>query len=286
MQGPIGRRQTEVIGLKQGAGGDGTLAEDALTRLDRRLLAIAGAIERAGEFDVAVVATSAVRDAPNRRRVEELVHARLGAELVVLTGTGEAELAYRGARLATVDDATVAVIDIGGASTEIAVGSTATPRSISLDLGVVRTTTGARAADRPDPEAIKVLRRDARAAFEAALAGFPPHDVAIGVAGTFTSLAAVDIGKYDSELVHGHVLSATRVEELIAGLAALPLAERRRVPGLHPDRAAVIVTGGALALGAMEALASSTLTVSERDLLDGVALAAMDGDLRAARTIS
>jgi exopolyphosphatase / guanosine-5'-triphosphate,3'-diphosphate pyrophosphatase len=99
---------------------------------------------------------------------------------------------------------------------------------------------------------------------------------AVGVAGTVTSLAALDLSltEYDSDRVHGHLLSAAGVAEQLERLAALPLAERREVPGLEPERAPVIVAGAAILLEVMRYLGVREIAVSERDLLDGAALEA------------
>ena len=98
----------------------------------------------------------------------------------------------------------------------------------------------------------------------------------MGVAGTVTSLAALDLGlaEYDSDRVHGHRLSEAAVQAQLERLAALPLAERREVPGLEPERAPVIVAGAAILLEAMRYLGLREIEVSERDLLDGAALEA------------
>jgi exopolyphosphatase/guanosine-5'-triphosphate,3'-diphosphate pyrophosphatase len=98
----------------------------------------------------------------------------------------------------------------------------------------------------------------------------------IAVAGTPTSFAAVELRlePYDRERVHGHRLTREACERILAGLAALPLAERRRVPGLHPDRAPTIVAGGLILAETMEIFGLDAMEVSERDILEGAALAA------------
>jgi exopolyphosphatase/guanosine-5'-triphosphate,3'-diphosphate pyrophosphatase len=284
--GPVGERETEVVGLKRGAATDGTLAEDALERLDARLRDVGQKVAAAGGFSVIAVGTSAVRDAPNRARVAEILARHLSCRLTVLTGQQEAGLAYSGARLAVADGVRVAVLDVGGASTEVAVGSAGPPTAVSVDLGAVRCTKGAISTDPPDPEALGALRETATRRFSSELEGLPGHDVAIGVAGTLTSLAAVDLGEYDPAQVHGHRLGRTRLQELIGALGRLPLAERRDVPGLHPDRAPVVVTGGVIALAALAALGHEEITISERDLLDGAVLSVVSGALRADPPIS
>jgi exopolyphosphatase / guanosine-5'-triphosphate,3'-diphosphate pyrophosphatase len=101
---------------------------------------------------------------------------------------------------------------------------------------------------------------------------------AIGVAGTVTSLAALDLGleEYDRERVHGHVLTLEAVEELLGRLAALPLEERKRLPALDAGRAPVIVAGATIVREVLRRYALDSLRASERDLLHGIALAAAE----------
>jgi exopolyphosphatase/guanosine-5'-triphosphate,3'-diphosphate pyrophosphatase len=119
------------------------------------------------------------------------------------------------------------------------------------------------------------------AAIEAAASDVLPElqpATAIGVAGTITSLAALDLGleEYDRERVHGHVLTRDGARAQLERLAALPLDERRRVPALDPDRAPVIVAGAAILVAILDAYDLDAIRVSERDLLDGAALAAAE----------
>lgn len=275
---PEGPRETHVIGLKRGAADDGTLAHDALVRLRQRLDDFGETVARAGLTEVIAVGTSAVRDAPNRADVGAALAASLGGRLVVLSGDHEARLSYRGARLARPRGRT-AVLDVGGASTEIAVGSGSTPdTAVSVDLGVVRCHGGSIAGDPPGAGPAGALRSEVRRAIVERVTALPRDGALIGVAGTITSLAAIDIGRHDPRLVDGHLLSRDRLEALMVTLSELPLRRRRQMPGLHPDRAPVIVVGAAIALGAMDALEAERLTASERDLLDGVAAAVLEGD--------
>jgi exopolyphosphatase/guanosine-5'-triphosphate,3'-diphosphate pyrophosphatase len=98
----------------------------------------------------------------------------------------------------------------------------------------------------------------------------------IGVAGTITTLAALELGRYDPELVHGYRLTRDTVERQLARLASLPLAERRRLPGLEPERAPVIVGGAAIVVETLAHTGVEELEVSEHDLLTGAALAAAE----------
>jgi exopolyphosphatase/guanosine-5'-triphosphate,3'-diphosphate pyrophosphatase len=116
--GAVGERRATVTGLRKGAGADGSVAPDALERLDACLAGYADAIAAAGNPLVVAVGTAAVREAPNRDEISAVVRRRLGTDLMVVTGEQEATLAYRGARMALADpNGPCRMIDIGGAST-------------------------------------------------------------------------------------------------------------------------------------------------------------------------
>ena len=221
------------------------------------------------------VATSAVRDAPNRDAVAAVVEARLGAPMRVLSGEEEAAASFAGARLAVDDDGPVVVVDVGGGSTELVRGGPDGPdAAVSLQLGAVRQTERHLADDPPRPEELDALRQEARSLIEPAIAGIGGPAPVIGVAGTATSLAAIDLGAYDRDRVHRHRLALETVDRIAARLAAMTVSQRRDVPGLDPERAGVIVAGALLVAEAARAARRRELMISETDLLDGVALAA------------
>ncbi len=271
--GPIGERITTVTALKAGAGPDGRLTADALTRLDDCLAGYAQRIAAFVPDDVVVVGTSAVRDAPNRDAVADAVRLRLGASLTVLAGAQEAELAYVGARLAVRGDGSVIVMDIGGGSTELVQGGPEGPHSaVSMDLGSVRQTEALLHDDPPTVGQVDALLDEARTMSREAFAIIGSGAPIVGVAGTMTSLAAIAQGAYDPQRVHGAVLAIAQIETILWRVAALALDVRRQVPGLHPDRAPAIVAGACICLGVMQAAGAAEVTVSERDLLDGAVL--------------
>jgi exopolyphosphatase/guanosine-5'-triphosphate,3'-diphosphate pyrophosphatase len=171
------------------------------------------------------------------------------------------------------------VIDIGGGSTELVVG---TGREVlfhaSLQAGVVRHTERHLPSDPPAAAELEALAGDVRGLLEAALAEAEDLDVEAGiaVAGTPTSLAAVDLGleEYDPDRVHGHVIELVKIQRMLSTLAALPVAERREVTGLHRDRAPTIVAGVVILVEAMRAFGLDAIQVSEHDILHGAALEA------------
>ena len=273
VDGPRGERITTITALRRGAGSDGSLAAEALGRFDECLAQFAATIDAFGADEVVVVGTSAVRDAPNRDRVAAIVSARLGVELQVLAGAHEAELSYIGARLATVGDGPVIVMDIGGGSTELVRGDSAGPgAAVSLDAGGVRFTETFLHDDPPTHAQVIALRDEAAGLVVPALAALGGPAPIIGVAGTMTTLAAIAQGGYDPERVHGTILTTDQVQQITENLVALPLAQRRLVPGLHPDRAPSIVAGALIACTVLVAAAVDEVAISERDLLDGARL--------------
>jgi exopolyphosphatase/guanosine-5'-triphosphate,3'-diphosphate pyrophosphatase len=175
------------------------------------------------------------------------------------------------------------VIDIGGGSTELIVGTGGEISfHTSLQLGVVRHTERHLSSDPPTVTELEALATDARGSIEAAagsLAGNSPT-AGIAVAGTPTSLAAVEmeLEPYDSDRVHGRTLSLETIQHLLSQLASAPLAERREIPGMHPDRAPTIVAGVVILIETMRAFGIERIRVSEHDILYGVALAVPSGD--------
>ncbi len=274
---PVGERLTTVTALRRGAAADGTVTAEALDRLDRCLREYAPRLQAFVPDEVVAVGTSAVRDAPNRAEVAERIRDRLGTRLRVLTGPEEAELSYVGARLAVDGDEVVLVMDIGGGSTELVRGDASGPtEAVSMDIGSVRCTDEYLHGDPPTEQeraSLQAAAAEAAAPVIAAIGGPAPM---IGVAGTITTLAAIDHGQYDRDLVHGSRLTRGGIEAMAARLGAMSLDERRTVPGLHPDRAPAIVAGACIAAGVLQAAGLDLLRVSERDLLDGVVLRLTD----------
>src|SRR5205823_5752639 len=179
----------------------------------------------------------------------------------IVTGNEEAQLTRRGVGERARG---TLVLDIGGGSTELVVDDF----HVSLPMGSVRFT-----ERYPDP--------DACAAAVRALLAEHVHvraDAAVGVAGTVTTLAALDLGleRYDRHRVHGHVLTATGARRQLERLAAMSLEERRAVPALEPERAPVIVAGAVILGETLDFFALDAIEVSERDILDGIALAAAE----------
>ena len=214
-----------------------------------------------------LVATSAVRDAENGEAFLGEIEWSYGFATRLLSGDEEAALTLRGIGTDRPVGERTLVLDIGGGSTELVLGSNRT----SVDVGSVRATERFLRTDPPTGEEIDACAEDVRSQL-------PELDVddAVGVAGTITSIAALDLGldEYERERVHGHPLSFAGAEAQLERLGALPLAERRGVPALDPERAPVIVAGALILVEVLRRYELDAIEVSERDILDGAALEA------------
>jgi len=217
-------------------------------------------LESLGAERTLAIATSAVRDAENGEAFLGEVEWSYGFTTRLLSGDEEAELTLRG--VGAVDAGTL-VVDIGGGSTELRVAGT--DLRTSLDIGCVRLTE--RFGE--DVEAIWTYVRDLLPELEA--------ERAIGVAGTVTTIAAVDLGldTYEPERVHGHSISSAAAHTQTARLASLTLAERVAI-GVEPGRAGVIVAGAAILIAILDRYGLDAIVASERDILHGAALAAAE----------
>jgi exopolyphosphatase / guanosine-5'-triphosphate,3'-diphosphate pyrophosphatase len=262
-------RRSLVTRLGEGVDRTGRLSAAAqqrvLTVLDGFAPAIAACQRR-----VAVL-TSAVRDADNGAEFTRRVADGYGLDARTLSGDEEAALTFRGATAGRADR-DVLVIDIGGGSTELVVGE---DEHVSTQNGVVRHSERHLHDDPPTPAQLDALAQDVRTDLDARV-DFTFAGEAIAVAGTATQCAAVDLAldPYDAARVEGHVLTVARLRELLDRVAAVPLAERREIPGLDPDRASVMVAGIVILLEVLGHFGLDRFTASEHDILWGAALSA------------
>jgi exopolyphosphatase / guanosine-5'-triphosphate,3'-diphosphate pyrophosphatase len=267
-------RRSEVTRLGEGVDRTGELGREPQERVLAVLAEYAAQIADHEVERTDAVMTSAVRDAANGAEFVERVRREHGLQGRSISGDEEAELTFRGATATREPGGgPLLVIDIGGGSTELVVGEDSEVSfHVSTQNGVVRHTERHLHDDPPTREQMDALSQAVRADFERhARTGV---EAAIAVAGTPTSCAAIDleIEPYDPSRVEGHELSVERLAEIRDRLAALPLAERREVPGLHPDRAPTIVAGVLILIEALAAFGLQTVRVSERDILWGAAL--------------
>jgi exopolyphosphatase/guanosine-5'-triphosphate,3'-diphosphate pyrophosphatase len=275
-------RRSIVTRLGEGLEASGELGAEPRARVFSVLEEYAEAIARHGAEVRTAVLTSAVRDAANGAAFTAEVRERFGLDAETISGDEEARLTFLGATAARETPETLMVVDIGGGSTEFVVGAEGRVAfHVSTQVGVVRHTERHLHHDPPQDQELAALAADAQATFERELPADVRREVrrVIAVAGTATMTAAMDLElePYDADRVEGHRLAVATLRAQLEQLAAVPLEERRRTPGLHPERAPTIVAGVTILLEALAAVGATEVEVSDRDILWGRALAAASG---------
>ncbi len=276
----------------------GRLSAKAMTRGVDAIRRFVETARARGAERIRAVATSAVREAENGVEFRSRVEAQTGISLEILDAGEEARLIHLGVASGfSIDDRTACIIDIGGGSTEFIVADG--DRAYLLDsvkLGSLRlydaflrdTLDPARAA-----RGLNLYVRDALAPLMDRVRRYQ-LDMCIGTSGTIMGLATVDAAERGIELrrIHGYALELTRLEALQKRMLAMSEAERKKLPGMNPRRADIIVAGNAVLIAALTHLGISTIVVCERALRDGIivdliardrALAKQLGDMHAAR---
>jgi exopolyphosphatase/guanosine-5'-triphosphate,3'-diphosphate pyrophosphatase len=284
-------REMRVVKLGQGVDKTGEFAAEALERTFAALDDYAETCRSLGAERVRFVATSATRDARNREVFLAGVLGRIGVTPEVISGHEEASLSFRGV-VSAVSDAPgpYLVVDLGGGSTELALGSgergvIELSAAYSMDVGCVRLTERHLVSNPPTPQQQAAAVADVRAALAVAVQTVPIGDTAtlIGVAGSITTVTANALGldHYDPVAIHGSVLPLEAVVASCNQLIAATYAERAAMPFMHPGRVEAIGAGALVwrevVTAVAEAVAASgrvltTVTTSEHDILDGIAL--------------
>jgi exopolyphosphatase/guanosine-5'-triphosphate,3'-diphosphate pyrophosphatase len=269
-------RELRVVRLGEGVDRTGVLAGEALERTRLALVDYADTCRALSAEAVRLVATSATRDAGNRVVFVEMVRQTLGILPEVVTGDEEAALSFDGAtRDRDLADAPFLVIDIGGGSTELVLGSDSVEAARSVDVGCVRLTERHLRDDPPTAAQIAAVEADVDAALDLVRAVVPVERArtAIGVAGTVTTMAALALGlpSYDPARIHGATIPATQVADVTARLLAMTREQRAALPVMHPGRVDVIGAGALVLRTLVDRLALPEVAVSEADILDGIA---------------
>jgi exopolyphosphatase/guanosine-5'-triphosphate,3'-diphosphate pyrophosphatase len=274
-------RLMRITRLGQGVDKEDRLAPDAIARTVDVLHEFRRAMDRFDVGRVRMVATSAVRDADNGATFAESARAAVGAAPEVLSGSEEGKLAYRGASadLPPFHGDTL-VVDIGGGSTEIALGRGSSVSSVSLQLGCVRLTERFLKSDPPTQQEVAATRHAIADALTwgerelPVLSALDPARRLVGLAGTVSTVASLKlkIAEYDMEKLHHATISLSEIEATCQMLASLSAKERGSLVGMVPGREDVLL-GGALVLEMVAVrYHCPEVIVSERDILDGIVL--------------
>ncbi len=266
--------RAEITRLGRGVDATGRLDPAAIRDTVAVVAEYARAARALGVAEPACVATSAARDAANGEEFFAAARAAAGVEPRIIAGDEEARLVYASAWRDFGGRGPLAVLDVGGGSTEFIVGEGPAPRArVSLQVGAVRLTERHVRSDPPTAGELAQVRTAAREALRplADLAAGPGARL-VGVAGTVTTLSAVSqaLPAYDAERVHGATLRRDELEALIGKLAPMTVAARAALPGMEPKRADVIVAGAAVVAAAMDVAGFDRLTVSDRGVRWGL----------------
>jgi exopolyphosphatase/guanosine-5'-triphosphate,3'-diphosphate pyrophosphatase len=268
--------RARIVRLGEGVDRTRRLLPQAVERTLGALHEYAREARSLGVERLGAVGTSALRDAQGGADFLDRAEEILGVRPQVIDGDTEAELTFRGALsgLGLVGD--VCVFDVGGGSTEVITGRAASSPALgaarSLDVGSVRLFERHVQSDPPSRDELRRVAEDV----DQALAHAPlpsPGARLVGVAGTVTTLAAIELGlaEYEPARVHGHVLSRRAVDTVAERLGSVGVEERRKLAGLEPKRADVIVVGAEIVRRVMAWSGAPELVVSDRGVRFGLA---------------
>jgi len=283
-------REMRIVRLGQGVDATGQFAPEALQRTRVALVDYAALCLSHGVDRIRMVATSATRDAANREvffamTADVLGDVVDGSVAEVITGIEEAELSFRGA-VNELDTAAgpFVIVDLGGGSTEVVLGTDTVTASFSADIGCVRLTERCLHSDPPTAAEVTAAREVVRERLGEALRVVPVEQARtwVGVAGTMTTVAALaqDMTTYDSAAIHLSRVGSDRLLQVCDGLIGMTRAQRAALGPMHEGRVDVIA-GGAIVIEELacelrDHAGIDTLTVSEHDILDGIALSIAD----------
>lgn len=273
-------RTSRMVRLGQGVDSTGRLADEAMERTFAAIDEYAALIRQSAEEGrpverIRFCATSATRDASNGDVFFAGVRERLGIDPEVVAGHEEAHLSFDGAvrNLRSVPTPPVLVLDIGGGSTELILGSSAPEAEHSMDIGSVRMHERHLHSDPPTPAEIAAAVADIDAHLDACPVDPALAQTVVGVAGTIITVAAGVLGltSYDRDAIDQAVLDRSDVHEFAQRLLAMTVEERLALPFMHPGRADVIGAGALILDRILRRTSATSIVVSEADILDGIA---------------
>jgi exopolyphosphatase/guanosine-5'-triphosphate,3'-diphosphate pyrophosphatase len=271
-------RDEHFIGrLGKGVDEHGIILKETFYRIHDILSQLQRIANSHGIQHISVCGTSALRDAKNRQEFIGFMKEKLALDIQILSGKEEAELTYLGvvSEYRTKNGSeNYTVLDIGGGSTEIVTGSGLhVTSSASIDIGSVRLTERILKKNPPDFESLEQAVQFVRSQLKD-IVPLSPAATMIGVAGTLTTLAALDlqIAEFDRNLIHRHILTGETIDRIFQELRPLTLDQLRRYPQIHPSRADILLAGIIILREILEKMNVSKITVSDRGLRYGIVL--------------
>ncbi len=284
-------RKMEITRLGKDLGQSNMILKQSAVKTLKVLSGYKELIENRSVEKYRAVGTNAVRKASNRDWFISYIYRHSGIKIDVVSGKEEARLSFCGAvrgmdlkspYFNTKQPESILVIDIGGGSSEFILGDSDYNLKLieSIDIGCVSLTEKFMGYGIPDASSLDRLDQYISGKLKETMGKINRHKPLpiIGVAGTITTLAAIDLKlkTYDSEKIHRHILSLERIESIYKDLCSLNLEERKKVTGLEPQRADIIIGGTAIFLTVLNMLGSKGIMISEKDILDGIIYSMID----------
>lgn len=264
-----------IARVGRGVDATGAIQPATIDRLEGFLLHYRAIAESLGAEKIVAFGTSALRDARNRAELIDEILRRTGIEIEVISGEEEAVWTYRGALFGLgLGAARSAVLDIGGGSTELALGDGQNvERAVSLDIGAVRITERFFPSFPPTPRQLADARSWTSAQLER-LFELPPEAQLVGVAGTVTTLGAIALGleRFDADELNGTLLRLGTIDAICERIAPLTHDRTAAIPQIATGRADIILGGTTILAATMRRLGASEITVSTRGVRYGIAL--------------
>ncbi len=287
-------RRMVITRLGEGVDRTHRLSPEAVERARAALVAYSQVLAPLKPAGIAAAATSVLRDCENGDEFLDLSEEVLGTRPRVLPGGEEAMTSFIGAvsdlgpeLVAAGGKGPVLVFDIGGGSTELVAGDPADVRCGagidpgvlklgSVDVGCVRMSERFLTTDPPSPVSVGRMESHIVQQLRPAIAALLPEkpSLGVGLAGTVTTVSGINLGlrEYETDRIHHSRLTRAEVEQVFRKLASVPLEERKKVMGLEPGRADIIVGGTAVLRVVMDLARLDEILVSEKDILDGLVI--------------
>lgn len=265
-----------ITRLAAGIGETGLLNADNMEKSISVLKAFSDIISAYGISHIRAVGTSALREAGNSEEFMRRVLSETGINIEVISGEEEAELTAKGVLFDLEKRDESFIVDIGGGSTEWIFCRNSSPAEMgTIPTGVVKLFDNHIKSDPPSKDDILSLKKES----DTVLSGLKTQmghlinssTVFIGTAGTITTLASIDIGleSYGNEKVHRHNISLKKLYDISERLISIPLSERKKMIGLEPERADLIIPGLLFTINIMELFGFDNILVSDDGLLEG-----------------
>ncbi|OGC90944.1 MAG: hypothetical protein A2142_00330 [candidate division Zixibacteria bacterium RBG_16_48_11] len=266
----------KITRLGQGTDQSKSLSQASMDRTLSVIRVFQGRAKKLGVQKIWAVGTSALRMANNRKVFQEKIQTRTGLKLEIISGKKEAKLGLKGALVDLhLSKSKITLLDLGGGSTEVSLAKRGTPlRGISLDLGAVRLTEKHFRYNVVTQSRLQSLLEDASTSWRKLEKWNLQNSELVGTGGTVTTLAALDLNltSYQSEKVHGHILTIQRVQKFLHILGEMTLSRRKKYLRLDPKRADIIVAGTAILFSFLQHFKFRQIRVSDKGLRWGVIL--------------